>query len=952
MLAILLAHAITAAVAPLLVYRWGRTAFYPLAVIPAASLIWVVLHWPAPGNVSTVRRQWVPELSLNIDLRFDALSAIMAVLVLGIGALVVFYCANYFHHHDEHTESRLPSFAAQLVAFSGAMFGLVVSDNMLVLYVFWELTTVLSFVLVAHYADRATSRRAATQALLVTAAGGLAMLVGIIVLGHTSGTYLLSELVAHPPSGTSASVGLALLLVGAVSKSALVPLHFWLPGAMAAPTPVSAYLHAAAMVKAGVYLVARLSPGFAGAPPWRPTVVILGVVTLLLAGWRAVREYDLKLILAFGTVSQLGFITLLVGAGGGDLMLAGLALLCAHALFKAALFMVVGIIDHTTGTRDIRRLAWLGHECRPLFVIAALAAASMAAVPPFLGFVAKEADFETIAHSDSLGAAAPLVLAAVVLGSIFTTIYSIRFLWGAFARKGRSEPSSLVAHMQMPPPSFLAAPAILAAASLALGLVPDRLDDILADYADAVSGGATYQLSLWHGVGLPLALSAVVLVAGTGVFLLRHRLRRARIGWVPLGNADRVYDAVVHGADMLSLRVTGVTQRGSIPATQAVILSTLVLLPTAALAAGARDRPQFRLWDSSLQLVVGLLIVAAALGATVMRNRLAGVLLVGLAGYGCGVIFALHGAPDLALTQFLVETLTLVVFVLVLRALPAEAPAENIKRHRWPRAAMALTVGATVTTLAVYAMAARTGTSVASVLPDAAYHRGHGANTVNVLLVDIRAWDTLGEVLVLLVAATGVASMVFRHRRFGAAPRVADAPRPAPATGDVTWLRGSELRDPRHRSLVLEVATRVIFPLIMVLSVYFFFTGHNTPGGGFAGGLTAGLALVLRYLAGGRYELGETLPVDVGKVFGVGLGLSAATAAASLLLGAPVLSSALIEFDLPVLGHVKFVTALFFDLGVYLIVVGLVLDVLRSLGARLDVELAPAAAESRKAAFR
>jgi multicomponent Na+:H+ antiporter subunit A len=506
--------------------------------------------------------------------------------------------------------------------------------------------------------------------------------------------------------------------------------------------------------------------------------------------------------------------------------------------------------------------------------------------------------------------------------------------------------------MQMPPPSFLAAPAILAAASLALGLVPDRLDDILADYADAVPGGATYQLSLWHGVGLPLALSAVVLVAGTGVFLLRHRLRRARIGWVPLGNADRVYDAVVHGADMLSLRVTGVTQRGSIPATQAVILSTLVLLPTAALAAGARDRPQFRLWDSSLQLVVGLLIVAAALGATVMRNRLAGVLLVGLAGYGCGVIFALHGAPDLALTQFLVETLTLVVFVLVQRALPAEAPAENIKRHRWPRVAMALTVGATVTTLAAYAMAARTGTSVASVLPDAAYHRGHGANTVNVLLVDIRAWDTLGEVLVLLVAATGVASMVFRHRRFGAAPRVADAPRPAPATGDVTWLRGSELRDPRHRSLVLEVATRVIFPLIMVLSVYFFFTGHNTPGGGFAGGLTAGLALVLRYLAGGRYELGETLPVDVGKVFGVGLGLSAATAAASLLLGAPVLSSALIEFDLPVLGHVKFVTALFFDLGVYLIVVGLVLDVLRSLGARLDVELAPAAAESRKAAFR
>jgi multicomponent Na+:H+ antiporter subunit A len=350
-----------------------------------------------------------------------------------------------------------------------------------------------------------------------------------------------------------------------------------------------------------------------------------------------------------------------------------------------------------------------------------------------------------------------------------------------------------------------------------------------------------------------------------------------------------------------------------------------------------------------VQVVVGLLILAAAAGATVMRNRLAAVLLIGVTGYGCGMIFAFHGAPDLALTQFLVETVTLVVFVLVLRTLPAESDAAKVRKHRLPRAALALGVGASVTALAAFAMAARRGTPIADLLPDAAYHRGHGANTVNVLLVDIRAWDTLGEISVLLVAATGVASMVFRHRRFGAAPRVSDAAQPdvspasavaaSPAAGEVTWLRGSELRDPRHRSLVLEVATRMIFPLIMVLSAYFFFAGHNTPGGGFAGGLTAGLALVLRYLAGGRYELGETLPLDAGKILGVGLGLSAGTAAASVLLGAPVLSSAVVQFDLPVLGTVKFVTALFFDLGVYLIVVGLVLDVLRSLGARVDVEM-------------
>ena len=887
---------------------------------------------------------------MDITLRFDALAAIISVLVLGIGALVLFYCADYFHHHDGHTEKRLPSFAAELVAFAGAMFGLVVSDNMLVLYVFWELTTVLSFLLVGHYAERVTSRKAAVQALLVTTAGGLAMLVGIVVLGTISGTYLLSELIAAPPSGLAASVAVVLILVGALAKSAIVPMHFWLPGAMAAPTPVSAYLHAAAMVKAGVYLIARLTPGFADAPPWRPLVVTLGVVTVLLAGWRAVREYDLKLILAFGTVSQLGLMTVMVGAGGSDLMLAGLAVLCAHAMFKAALFMVVGVIDHATGTRDIRRLAWLGQRSRPLLIIAIGATASMAALPPFLGFVAKEADYETLLHSETLGPAAPFVLAAIVIGSVFTTMYSLRFLWGAFARKGRPEPSKRVANMHDPPNTFLAPPALLAAAGLIFGLWPAPLDRALDTYADTVPGGQDYDLALWHGLGLPLLLSVLVLAIGTAVFFGRARLPRTRLAYLPLGNADRIYDAVIRGADVLSVRLTGSTQRGSIPATQAVILSTLAVVPIVVLALGARDRPEFALWGSPLQVIVGLLILTAAVGATVMRNRLAAVLLVGVTGYGCGTIFAFHGAPDLALTQFLVETLMLVIFVLVLRALPAESDRTNIGKHRLPRAALALAVGASVTTLAVFAMAARTGVPIAALLPDAAYYRGHGSNTVNVLLVDIRAWDTLGEVSVLLVAATGVASMVFRHRRFGAAPRVADAGEPdvapssaiatSPAAGDITWLRGSELRDPKHRSLVLEVATRMIFPLIMVLSAYFFFAGHNTPGGGFAGGLTAGLALVLRYLAGGRYELGETLPLDAGKILGVGLGLSAGTAVASLLLGAPVLSSAVLQFDIPVLGTVKLVTALFFDLGVYLIVVGLVLDVLRSLGARVDVEMA------------
>ncbi|MGK2865400.1 MAG: Na+/H+ antiporter subunit A [Mycobacterium sp.] len=953
MLAVLLAHAVATAVAPLLVARWGRLAFYPLALVPLGSLIWVGMNWPSGGNTPTVHIPWVPELSMDITLRFDSLSAIMSVLVLAIGALVLFYCAEYFHHHEGRIEKRLPSFAAELVAFSGAMFGLVVSDNMLLLYIFWETTTVLSFLLVGHYAERATSRRAATQALLVTTFGGLAMLVGIIVLGNLSGTYLLSELIAAPPTGTAATIGIALILVGALSKSAIVPLHFWLPGAMAAPTPVSAYLHAAAMVKAGVYLVARMTPGFADTPLWRPMVVGLGLLTMLMAGWRAVREYDLKLILAFGTVSQLGLITIMVGSGGPDMMLAGLAMLCAHAMFKAALFMVVGVIDHATGTRDIRKLAGLGRRHRPLLIIAVGATASMAALPPFFGFVAKEADLETVLHSPALAAAAPFVLAGIVIGSVFTTIYSLRFLWGAFADKGLDEPSVRVTEMHRPSVNFLAPPAILAAAGLAFGLWPAGLDLALSDYAKTIPGPSDYHLALWHGFGVPLLLSVLILAVGTGVFFGRNRLPRKKFTYTPLGNADRIYDEVMRGLDLLAVRLTAQTQRGSLPATQSVILCTLVLLPVAALVLGARNRPELALWDSPLQVIVGLVILAAAVGATVMRNRLAAVLLVGVTGYGCGAIFAFHGAPDLALTQFLVETLLLVIFVLVLRTLPAEADRSNVNRSRVPRAVLSLAVGAAVTALAVFAMAARNTRPIAELLPEAAYYRGHGANTVNVLLVDIRAWDTMGEISVLVVAATGVASMVFRNRRFGAAPRVSQA-KPSsvgqpdigpigaysPAAGDVTWLRGSELRDPRHRSLVLEVATRIIFPLIMVLSAYLFFTGHNTPGGGFAGGLTAGLALVLRYLAGGRYELGETLPLDAGKVLGAGLALAAGTAVTSLLLGAPVLSSAVLHLDVPVLGDIKLVTALFFDLGVYLIVVGLVLDILRSLGARVDVEMA------------
>jgi multicomponent Na+:H+ antiporter subunit A len=949
---VLLAHAVAAVLAPTLVRRVGPSAFVVLAAVPAAGLVWTLLH---AGTEQRVDVAWVPGLSLDVALRLDPLAAILASLVTGVGALVLLYCARYF----DAGEARVGLFAALMVAFAGAMFGLVVSDNVLLLYTFWELTTVLSFLLVGHYAERATSRRAATQALLVTTSGGLAMLVGLIILGGLAGSYRLSTILDRAPvlldrHAWLTGVALVLVLVGALSKSAIIPLHFWLPGAMAAPTPVSAYLHAAAMVKAGIYLVARLSPAFADAGAWRWTVVPLGLASMLVAGWRALREHDLKLVLAFGTVSQLGFLVVLVGAGTRNMALAGAAMVLAHALFKSTLFLVVGVIDHSTGTRDLRRLAGLGRRQPVLLVAAALAAASMAGLPPLVGFVGKEAALESLLHGGLPDArAALLTLAAVVLGSAFTAAYSLRFVWGAFADKGRPQGSPAVRAMHVPGPLFLAAPVLLAAGCLVAGLLAPLVDHALAPYADTVRAAPDepgYHLALWHGLNPALGLSVLAVVAGVALFWAREGVEHLQFRSPALGNADRAYDASLRFADVLSLRLTGVTQRGSLPLNLTTILVTLTVVPTVFLVLGTDTGVRLRLADSPLQLAVGALAVVAALAATSTRNRLTGVLLVGLTGYAAGVVFAIHGAPDLALTQVLVETLTLVIFVLMLRKLPPDMQDSNSVGRRGPRAVLAVGVGTAITVVGAYAVNARTTVPVAKLLPDAAYTRGNGANVVNVLLVDIRAWDTLGEISVLLVAATGVASLVFRHRRTGTAPRVSDAVRharpdsPDDPASDVapdagtTWLAGGRFVDARHRSLVLEVSARLVFPTVMVLSIYFLFSGHNAPGGGFAGGLVAGLALVVRYLAGGRYELGETLPVDAGLILGLGLLLAGGTAVASLFLGAPVLSSAVLEVTLPLLGDVKLVTALFFDTGVYLVVVGLVLDVLRSLGAGLDRE--------------
>ncbi|GMA29294.1 proton-conducting transporter membrane subunit [Arenivirga flava] len=430
MVLVLALFGVLALVTPAISAKLGPKVFPLLALLPAGVFAWTLAQAPLIRSGGELRETyaWLPELGISLAFQMDPLAWVLALLVTGVGTLVLLYCTWYFTPE----EPNLGRFAAFLLLFAGVMWGLVLADDVIVMFVFWEITSVLSYLLIGHYTEKRSSRGAALQALLVTTLGGLAMLVGIVMLAGFAGTTSLQGIVESTPPGVGTSVAIGLVLAGAVSKSALVPFHFWLPAAMAAPTPVSAYLHAAAMVKAGVYLVARLAPGFAEDPVWIPIVIGLGLLTMLMGAYRSLRQHDLKLILAHGTVSQLGFIMVVVGFGTADTAVAGLALLFAHALYKAALFLVVGIIDHSTGTRDIRELSGLGRRQPVLVAIAALAAASMAGVPPLAGFVAKEAVFTTLLEADTPRGWVALV--GVALGSILTVAYTARFLWGRSAR--------------------------------------------------------------------------------------------------------------------------------------------------------------------------------------------------------------------------------------------------------------------------------------------------------------------------------------------------------------------------------------------------------------------------------------------------------------------------------------------------------------------------------------
>ena len=717
--------------------------------------ILIIVGGSGPFSIAT---EWAPALNLSLSFRFDGLSALFATLITVVGTVIVVYAAKYLEHDRDAAK-----FNAALFAFMGSMLGLVLSDNVIALFVFWELTGFTSYLLIGFEHDRPEARRAATQALLVTGGGGLALLAAGILMLQAGGTAQLSELAARGSLvAAPAYVGIvALVLLAAFTKSAQFPFHFWLPNAMQAPTPVSAYLHSATMVKAGVYLVARMTPILGGTMLWSSAVVIVGAVTMLLGAGRAMLETDLKRVLAYSTISALGILMLLFAIGTPAAAMAGLVFLVAHACYKGALFLVAGAVEHGTGTRDVTRLAGLRRAMPATALAAGLAAASMAGVPLFGGFIAKELLYDTVRFAALPGMWGDLLVAAAVGASM--CLGAAALTAGIAPFRGRSTPTP--PHHDVPVSLWLG-PLILGVAGVLLGLLPGLVSEPIALAATVISGSRpSGSVALWHGFTITLALSALTLAGSVGLFMTRRRLWR--MTWPRELQTEQLYSASVTALDAVSSRLGPLLQSGSLRSYVLVVVVSAVGLVATTLAMN-RVLPVVQRSTSVEfhEAALAALIVAGALSAAFAGSTMAAVLSLGVVGYGVAVMYALLGAPDLAMTQFAVETLTVVIFVLVFARMRGFGDLSSTA-VRVRDALVAVAAGTLVTTLVLFIGASGTTSRLAAYFADAAPRLAHGNNIVNVILVDFRGFDTMGEVTVLVTVAIGVRALLLIGRERG-----------------------------------------------------------------------------------------------------------------------------------------------------------------------------------------
>ncbi|MDR5866600.1 hydrogen gas-evolving membrane-bound hydrogenase subunit E [Halomonas koreensis] len=748
-----------AGLAPWLHRLAGARAATLLALWPAAIVAWLLLQWPgiAAGEPLVREWAWVPALGLDLTLRLDGLAWLFAMLIAAIGSLVLIYAGAYLRGHAD-----LPRFLAVLIAFMTAMLGLVLADNLIALFVFWELTSLASYLLIGFRHADPLARRAALQGLLVTAGGGLALLVGLVLMAQAGGSWSLATLVGRGEALRADALypaALAGVLIGAFTKSAQFPFHFWLPNAMVAPTPVSAYLHSATMVKAGLYLLARLHPALGGTSGWSLTLGAVGVATLVVGAVMALRQTNLKLMLAYSTVMALGTMTLLLGIGTRAALAACLVFLIAHALYKGALFLIAGILDVMTGTLDLTVLGGLRRRLPATALIAVPAALSLAGMPPLLGFVGKEALFAALLATGPLGW---LALAATGLAAGLTLAVAAVVACRPFLGAPRATPCS----RRGTPVGLLVGPAALAALSLLFGLWPAGLDGVVnATLAGLGVPGEPVHLALWHGAGGPLWLSLAGLALGGAVFARWDAVRERLVaGLAPLlARGPEVWHSALGWRTLaLASWQTRRLQNGRLRTYLAVTLVTWAGLVGQALLVrhGLPDWP-FSDWRAHEAAIAGLM-AAAAVAACLAPSRLAAVALLGSMGFAIALIFVAFSAPDLAITQLLVETLTVVLLVLVLFRLPSFTRLST-SRQRLHDLGVAGLVGGLIAALTLAVLGAGGPDSVSGYMVANGQPLGHGRNLVNVILVDFRALDTLGEICVLALAATGVHAMLRRR---------------------------------------------------------------------------------------------------------------------------------------------------------------------------------------------
>jgi multicomponent K+:H+ antiporter subunit A len=904
------------------------------ALVALAVAVPLALLYPEvrDGAVLTERLPWLPSLGMDLIVRIDGFAWMFAMLVSAMGLLVIVYARYYLSPEDPAAR-----FYSLLLGFMGAMLGVVLSGQLVQLVVFWELTSVFSFLLIGYWTHRKDARRGARMAFTVTATGGLCLLAGVLLLGHIVGSLELEAVLqageqvrAHPLY----TPALVLVLLGALTKSAQFPFHVWLPHAMAAPTPVSAYLHSATMVKAGVFLLARLWPVLSGTPEWFWIVGGAGLATLLLGAYAAMFQNDLKGLLAYSTISHLGLITLLLGLNSPLAAVAAVFHMMNHATFKASLFMSVGIIDHETGTRDMRRLDGLFRSMPITGTLAIVACAAMAGVPLLNGFLSKEMFFAETVFVSANPAIEFGLPALATLAGVFAVVYSLRFGHDVFFGDRPDcprEPHEPVHWMRVPVE-------LLVLACIVVGTLPAwSVGPLLATAAQPVVGGTLpdYSLAVWHGFNTPLVMSLIATAGGVAVYLLFGRRLKMREHSLAPGlfglNGRRVFEGLMAALSDAARRVA----RGlGTPRLQPQLLWLIVIAGLAGLGSALvvplswGDRPRVPVTPEFVLLwIIGC---ACAVGAAVQAkfHRLAALIMLSVVGLALCITFAWFSAPDLALTQLAVEVVTTVLFLLGLRWMPKRVPADDPRlesRVWWRRRrdlVIAVCIGVGLAGLSYALLTRQAPLSISPFFIENALPGGGGTNIVNVMLVDFRAFDTLGEITVLGIVGVTVYALL---RRFRPPVEVIDQPmqqRAVPQNVESDLISRDDSDTPQPYLAVPAALVRLLLPVAAVFAFHLFMRGHNEPGGGFVAGLVVAIAFIAQYMVSGTRWVEDRMHLLPPRWIAAGLALALATGLGSLALGYPFLTTHTAHVTWPLVGEVHLPSAFLFDLGVFAVVVG------------------------------